>query len=136
MSSVYLLFQMSGLNCQVLSFLPSVGHVGEREHSQSGRGQANGLQEPLLQHGYRRRRSQQLHPRGPDPPVGAVSRHHARSRHGSRDCGSGGAAALPLHQRCHSQQPAFAQRRVLVEQWHAAKVRALDASESLRIQQL
>lgn len=120
----------------ILSSLSSVGHVGEREHSQSGRGQANGLQEPLLQHGHWRRRSQQLHPRGPDPPAGTVSRHHARPRLGSRDCGSGSAAALPLHQRRHSQQPAFAQRRVLMEQWHAAKVRALEAPESPRFQQL
>ncbi|KAM3599551.1 uncharacterized protein V6R79_007865 [Siganus canaliculatus] len=60
----------------------SVGHVGEREHPQPGGRQTHGLQEPLVQPGHGRQRSIQLHPGGPDPPAGPVSRHHAGPRSG------------------------------------------------------
>lgn len=100
----------------------SVGHAGEREHPQPGRGQADGLQEPVIQHGHWRRQPQQLHPGDSDPTAGTVSQHHAGPWSGPRDHGSGGPTALPLHQRHHAQQPAAAQRRVLVEHRHAAQV--------------
>lgn len=130
MLNLPLLVQISVLNSH-FDVSSSVGHVGEWQHPQPGGGQAHGIQEPFLQHGYWCRWSHHLHPRRPDPPGGTVSRHHARPRFGSWDCGSGGAAALPLHQCRHSQQPAVAQRCVLMEQWHAAKARALKAPESL-----
>lgn len=114
----------------ILSFLSSVSHVGEWEHPQPGRCQTNGIQEPFIQHGHWCRWAQLLHATGLDPPAGTVSWHHARPRFGSWDRGSGGPAALPQHQCCHSQQPAFTQRCVLVEQRHAATVRALEAPES------